>query len=211
MAASHGAASSSLEAAVARPRAAPSQGGAGPTAAAPLAGWPLLSPTLPISGPARRGPPRRASKLLAAAVSAPWAPPERRPPGLSSGVGAAGAEAPLAAVPGCTASRRSGPRLGPPLVVGLACSSPRADPPGRAVPRVRLALALLPLAPGGLGVLGLRPSAPLLASPIHRAASSPRAAVTAVTRRAAAPVMRLEYGLVPLGPDRRDPAATRLW
>ena len=129
---------------------------------------------------------------------------------MSSGVGATGAEAPLAAVPGSTAPRRAGPRLGPQLAAGLTRSSARADSPGRALPRVRLALALLPLAPVGLGALGLWPAAPLMASPIHRAASSPRAIVTAVTRRAAVPVVRLEYGHGPLEPDRRDPAATRL-
>ena len=129
---------------------------------------------------------------------------------MPSVVGAIGAEAPLAAVPGCTAPRRAGLRLGPPPAAGPTRSSARADSPGRALPRVRLALALLPLAPDGLGVLGLRPAAPLVASPIHRAASSLRAAVTAVTRRAAVPVLRLEYGHVPLEPDRRDPAATRL-
>ena len=180
---------------------------------APLAGWPLLRPALPNAGPARRGSPKRASKPLAAAVSAPWAPSERRPPGMSSGVGATGAEAPLAAVPGSPAPRRAGLRLdlqGRPLAVGPTRSSARSDPPGRALPWVRLALALLPLATVGLGVLERRPAAPLMVLPIHRAASSPRAMAMAVTRRAAVPVVRLEYGHGPLEPVRRDPAATRL-
>ena len=210
MAALRGAARPPPKEAVARSHAAPSQGGAEPIAVAPLAGWPLHCAALSTSGPAHRGPPKRASKTQAAAVPAPWAPPELRPPGLPSVVGAIGTETPLAAVPGCVAPRRAGLRLGPPPAAGPTRSSARADSPGWALPRVRLALALLPLAPDGLGVLGLRPAAPLVAFPIHRAASFPRAARTAATRRAAAPVLRLENGFVPPEPVRRDPAATRL-
>ena len=209
MAASQGAASLPPEASSARPRATPSQGRAGPTAAAPLRGWPTLGPTLPSPGPARPGPPRRASKPPAAVVSAPPGASRAAPP------------RPILRRGSCWSRGSCGGGPRPPGVVAIR-PSPR-PPTGR-----RACLLPIPGGPPGAGVVaraacpcpsspcprarGCRAAAdgPAHGPPIHRAAPSPRTAATAEIRRAAAPMMGLERGLFPLGPGGRDPSSARL-
>ena len=137
-------------------------------------------------------------------------PPWPRQPCSPSGVGAAGAEPPLPAVLGSSTPRcaGSGSRRRRTLVPGPLGAPPRPDSPGRALPRVRLAFPLLPLATVGVSAPAQRVT-PLLVPPVRRVAPLPRPAMAAVSLRAAAPRAGPALHLVAVGLPGSSPAAAR--